>query len=147
MAYTIVKFPYHSISGGIKLMKRINIFALLVFYIFTTGCAALWFGAGAAGGAAGVVWHKGRLEETVPATVPQVHRAAIAAMRELRIMITEQKSDSLTSKIRGELADGKNVWIDAESTGSSTTKISIRVGILGDKDFSMRIRDSIKRHQ
>jgi hypothetical protein len=124
--------------------NRPFIYVLLVFYIFSAGCAALVVGAGA--GAAGVIWYKGKLQETVSYSVPRVHEAAKAGLGDLNINITEDRSDDLTSEVRGVLADGKKVWIDAESTGSSTTKLTIRVGMLGDKAFSLRIRDAIKSH-
>lgn len=126
------------------LKRRTYIYLLLVLYLFNSGCAALLVGAGAGG--AGVVWYKGKIEETIPASVPRVHRAVKAGLRDLKINITEDRSDNLTSEVRGVLADGKKVWIDAESTTPSTTKLTIRVGYLGDKTLSLRIRDAIKRH-
>ncbi len=126
------------------LKRRPYIYVLLVLYLFNSGCVALLVGAGAGG--AGVVWYKGKLQEIIPASVPRVHRAVKAGLRDLKINITEDRSDNLTSEVRGVLADGKKVWIDAESTTSSTTKLTIRVGYLGDKTLSLRIRDAIKRH-
>ncbi len=125
--------------------KGLYLYLLLVLYVFNSGCVALMV-AGAAAGGAGVVWYKGKLEETIPASVPSVHKATKAGLKDLNINITEDKSDSLTSKVSGLLADGKRIWVDAESTGTSTTKITIRVGLFGDKTFSLRIRDAIKRH-
>lgn len=124
--------------------KRLLISVLLMFYLFQAGCAAFLVGAGVAG--AGVVWHKGRLQETVNARVPAVYRAAKAGLRDLNINITEDRYDSLTAEVRGVLADGKKVWVDAKSVDPSSTKLTIRVGVLGDKTFSLRVRDAIKRH-
>jgi hypothetical protein len=126
------------------LRKRLYVHVLVMLYILNSGCAALVVGAGA--GAAGVIWYEGKLEETVATPVPNVHQAVEAGLKDLNITITEDKYDGLTAKVRGVLADGKKVWIDAESVSASTTKITIRVGVLGDKDFSLRIRDAIKRH-
>jgi hypothetical protein len=124
--------------------RRLCIYLILILYLFSSGCAAVVVGAGA--GATAVIWSKGKLEETLPATVPHVHQAIKAGLSDLNIKVTEDKFDDLLAKVRAELADGTKVWIDAESTGSSTTKISIRVGYLGDKEFSLRIRDAIKKH-
>jgi hypothetical protein len=124
--------------------KHFSVYALLVIYILTTGCAAVVVGAAAGG--AGVVWYKGKLQETIPYTVPHVHKAAKAGFDDLGIRITDHRSDSLTSEIKGVLADGKKVWFNAESTGANTTKYTLRVGILGDKTFSLRIRDAMKKH-
>ena len=124
--------------------KRLCIFLILILYLFIAGCAAVVVGAGA--GAAAVTWSQGKLEETLPTTVLHLHEAIKAGLSDLNIKVTEDKFDDLMAKVRAELADGTKVWIDAESAGSSTTKISIRVGYLGDKDFSLRIRDAIKKH-
>ena len=99
-----------------------------------------------AGVGTGVAWYKGKLEETVSASVPQVYRAVKAGLRDLNITVTEDQHDNLTAEVSGVLADGKKVSIDAKSVTTSTTKLSIRVGTFGDKDFSLRIRDAIKKH-
>lgn len=126
------------------LRKRLYVHVLVMLYLLNSGCAAVVVGAGA--GAAGVIWYKGKLEETVAASVPNVHQAVKAGLKDLNITITEDRHDGLTAEVRGELADGKKVSIDAKSVGSSTTKLTIRVGTFGDKDFSLRIRDAIKKH-
>jgi hypothetical protein len=124
---------------------RKSILGLLVAICFlTAGCAA--FVAGAAVGGAGVVWHKGRLQDTLSASVPRVHSAVKASLRSLGIKIEEDKGDSLTAHVKAKLADGKPVWIDLRSEAPATTRLTIRVGTFGDKDFSQRILDSIKRH-
>jgi len=126
------------------LKRRLFIYILGLLFLFNSGCAALIVGAGAGG--AGVVYVKGKLQETISASVPQVHKATIAGLKDLKINITEERSDNLTSEVRGTLADGKKVWVDADSINSSSTKLTIRVGYLGDKTFSLRIRDAIKKH-
>lgn len=126
--------------------KQLCIYPLIVLFFFTTGCAAVLIGAGVAAGGAGVVWYKGKLEQTLSATVPRVHAAVKAGLSDLNISIKEERHDNLISKVRGELADGTKVWIDAASTSASTTTITVRVGYMGDKTFSLRILDSIKKH-
>ncbi len=126
------------------MLKKTYIYTLLVLYLFNSGCVALF--AGAAAGGAGVIWYKGKLEETIRASVPRVHQAVKAGLRDLEISITEDRFDKLSSEVKAVLADGKKVWIDAESTSSSTTKLTIRVGYLGDKMLSLRILNAIKKH-
>lgn len=124
--------------------KQLCIYPLILLFFFTTGCAAILVGAAAGG--AGVVWYKGKLEQTLSATVPQVHAAVKAGLSDLNIRIKEERHDNLISKVRGELADGTKVWIDAASASASTTTITVRVGYMGDKTLSLRILDSIKKH-
>lgn len=127
------------------MMKKQYVAGLLMaLYLFSTGCAALIIGAGA--GTAGMIWYKGKLEETVSAPVAHVHTAILAGLKDMNIAVTEDRSDKLTSEVRAVLADGKKVWIDAEAVTSSITKMTIRVGLLGDKEFSLRIRDAIRRN-
>ena len=108
------------------------------------GRAGLGMMAGA--GAAGIVWHKGKLQEILSFPVPRVHLALRAGLKDMGIDVTEDRHDNLTAEVRAELADGRKVWVDVESTGTTTSKLTIRVGVLGDKDFSLRIRDAIKQH-
>jgi hypothetical protein len=125
------------------LKRHAYIFILIALYLFSTGCAAFLAGAGAGG--AGVIWYRGKLEETLPTSVPRIHKAVQKGLKDMKINITEDRVDKLTLEVRGVLADGKKIWIDAKSITPSSTKLSIRVGLLGDKDFSLRIRDAIKR--
>ncbi len=124
--------------------KRSCIYGLLMLYFFNSGCAALLVGAGA--GTAGAIWYKGKLQETVSASVPRVHQAIKSGLRDLNIKITEDKFDNLTAEVEGVFADDRKVSIDAESINSSTTKLTIRVGVFGDKDLSQSISDAIKKY-
>ena len=126
------------------LKKRLCICVLLMICLFNSGCAALLVGAGA--GTAGAIWYNGKLQETVSAPVPHVHQATRSGLRDLNIKITEDKSDNLTAEVEGVLSDDRKVSISAESINSSTTKLTIRVGVFGDKDFSQRISDAIKKY-
>jgi hypothetical protein len=127
--------------------KHICTCIIIALYLFSSGCAAFIVGAGA--GTAGIIWYKGKMEETVEASVPQVHRAIMAGLKDLNIRITEDRADNLTAKVRAVMADGRKLSIDAESISVSSTKLKIRIGLLGeigDKEFSLRIRDAIKKH-
>ncbi len=126
------------------LKKRSYVCLLLMLYLFNSRCAALVVGAGA--GAAGVIWYKGKLEETVSASVPRMHLAIKSGLRDLNIKITEDKFDNLTAEVKGSLADDRKVSIDAESINSSTIKLTIRGGVFGDKDLSQSISDAIKKY-
>lgn len=126
------------------LKRKSCICVLLMFYLLNFGCAALLVGAGA--GTAGAIWYKGKLQETVSASVPRVHQAIKSGVRDLNIEITEDKFDNLTAEVRGVLADDRKVSIDAESINSSNTKLSIRVGAFGDKELSQSIIDAIKKY-
>lgn len=116
--------------------------ALIVTASVVTGCAAL--AVGAAAGAGTAVYVKGQHKETLDATVPQVHEAAVAALRDSGIAVQEGNVDDFSSDIKGEMADGTNVWIDLERQTASTTQIAVRVGATGDQAESAAIVDRVK---
>ena len=125
--------------------KRLYIYVVLLIYLFSTGCAAALIGAGVGAGVSGVAWYKGELQETVSASVPRIHQAVVEVLKDLNIRISENRFDNLTSKVIAVLANDKEVYINTKSINSSTAKISIRVGVFGDKTHSMRIMDEIKK--
>ena len=122
--------------------RKFFLYALLALYLLTTGC--MYLVAGAAGGA-GYAWYKGTLEETMPVSVSKMHRAAKAGLKDLEITVLQDRSDKLRSEMKAVMADGTKVSVQTESVGKSATKLSIRVGLIGDKNLSLRIRDAIKK--
>ncbi|NKB80604.1 MAG: DUF3568 family protein [Nitrospirales bacterium] len=120
---------------------------LAVFLIAQSfGCAALMVGA--AGGTAGAVFFLGKLTEEINASVPTIHQATLAALKELDLPIEEERGDKITAKITSEFSDGKNIWISLESKTRSTTEIIIRVGHMGegDESRSRMLLTTIKKH-
>lgn len=108
------------------------------------GC--LWLVAGAAGGTAGIVYVNGQLKEEIDATVPALHQAAIAGVKELGLPVNEDKVDKLTAHVHSELSSDTKVWITIESLTDSRSRITIRVGVMGDEAKSRQILDATKRH-
>jgi hypothetical protein len=112
--------------------------------IFSSGCVALVVGA--AGGAAGAVYVMGKLSEELGHDVPVVHEAALAAMKDLELKVSEDRADKLSAHLESEFADRAHVWIDLDSIGDSKTKITVRVGLTGDEVRSRKILEGIKKH-
>jgi len=108
-----------------------------------SGCLALAVGAGA--GAAGVVYVKGELQDEVAQPVPAVHEATVQALKDLNMPVVTDRSDNLTAEIKSRLADGKEVTIELDRETQKTTKIGIRVGMVGDEKQSLEILDHIKK--
>ncbi len=109
-----------------------------------TGCLALL--AGGAAGAGSVVYVKGQLRETMDATVTAVHSASVATLKELGLPAIEDKYDELSAKMKSRFADGQDVWIDIEYITVQSSRLTIRVGIMGDERKSRQILDGIHRH-
>lgn len=131
--------------GGIAPSRRIarGILALALG-ASGSGCAAL--AVGAAGGAAGAVYVLGRLTDEMNHDVPVIHRAAVQAMKDLELKLSEDRADKLSAHLKSEFSDGANVWIDMKSIADQRTKVVIRVGVTGDEVRAKHILDRIKSH-
>ncbi len=127
------------------MLKRITLAVLLIVSSMQlTGCFALFVGAAA--GAGGGIWATGKLQQNLNAPLDRVHNASLTALKKLELPVMTDRKDKLTGKIESAYADGKRVWIDTEYVTKETTKISIRVGTLGDEKRSHEILDMIIRH-
>ncbi|NIO04765.1 MAG: DUF3568 family protein [Proteobacteria bacterium] len=118
---------------------------LLVLSIQLSSCAAVLLGVGATGGVGTAMFVKGKLQEEVNVPLPRLHRATLAALKDLQLPVIEEKSDQLTAKVKSQFADGKNVWIDIRAITEASSKITIRVGF-HDKSRSEKILKTIHRH-
>jgi len=114
-----------------------------VLALMSSGCFAL--AVGAAGGAAGAVYVFGKLTEEVNHEVPVVHEAAVHAMEDLGLKLSEDRADRLSAHLESEFSDGANVWIDMKAIAENRTKLVIRVGVTGDEVRARKIDDAIKR--
>ena len=129
-------------------MKHIKaclvLLSVLIVATGLTGCIALL--AGGAAGAGSAVYIKGQLKEDLSVSVATAHNASIAALKELNLPIIEDSFDKLTAKMKSRFADGNDVWIDIEYAQLDTSKLTIRVGILGDEPKARQILDAIHNH-
>lgn len=116
----------------------------LCFGLFSSGCLAL--AVGAAGGAAGAVYVMGKLKDELDHPVPVVHDAAVAAMNDLGLKLSEDRVDKMSAHMESAFSDGSHVWIDLESVSDSRCRLTIRVGLTGDEVRSRKIYDTIKQH-
>jgi hypothetical protein len=116
----------------------------LLLACLCSGCVAL--AVGAAGGIAGAVYVMGKLQEELNHPIATVHDATLQGLRDLDLPISEDKADKLAAHVESKLADGTHVWVDLDSVADSRTKLTIRVGVVGDESRSRKILDAIKRH-
>jgi hypothetical protein len=129
-------------------VKRVITVADLVFCVclsaLCSGCLAL--AVGAAGGAAGAVYVMGKLQDEINRPLPVAHDAAVAAMKDLELKLSEDRIDKISAHMESSFSDGPHVWIDMESVSDSRCRITIRVGLTGDEVRSRKIYDAIKQH-
>lgn len=76
--------------------------------------------------------------------VPQIHKAAVQAIKNLKFEIKSEKTDELRGEIEAEMSDGTKIKISSRSKDKNITEIRVRVGIIGDRQVSQRIVEEIK---
>ncbi|HAM50705.1 MAG TPA: hypothetical protein DCP92_08455 [Nitrospiraceae bacterium] len=128
-------------------MRHLRILSMLLSVMLLsmhmTGCVALVAG-GAAG--AGVVYIKGQLNENINEPVPRVYDASISALKELGLPLIDYDHDTVSAKIKSKFADGDDIWIEIEAVTAESSKITVRVGVMGDENKSRKILDVIHKH-
>ena len=127
-----------------KMKKLAGVLLLAGYVISTSGCFALLVGAAA--GAGGMVWAKGKLEQEFNQPLDRVHKAGVSALKKLELPVVVDRKDKLTAKLESKFADGTNVWIDMESLTSKNTQVNVRVGALGDQMRSKEIMEMIEKY-
>jgi hypothetical protein len=126
--------------------KQLALLVFLGLFTLITSCGPLLIAGGAGLGAGGAIWYKGKLETTLHATINKTRDAALDALKDFNLPVISERKDNLVVIIDSEISDGTRIWIKLNSLTESTTKVNIRVGILGDDAMSNRILEAIKRN-
>jgi hypothetical protein len=132
------------LSGELKNHPFFALFQVLVLatlLLGTSGCLLL-LGAGA--GVGGTAFYMGKLEDEVNGSVPKVRHATVAGLKKLEMPIIKDQGDKLSGKVESVTADDQKVWISIDSLAPSRSKVSIRVGYLGNEARSRRILQAIR---
>lgn len=131
---------------GQKAMKnrKTKVSALLIFLLCfnLSGC---WFALGGAAGGGAAIYYKGWLRENTARNMHTVHEATLKAMEVKKIHVEEEIRRTDLVRIRGRYQDGINVWINIEYLAANTSRINIRVGMLGDETRSRAIWNEARR--
>lgn len=109
-----------------------------------SGCVAL--AVGAAGGAAGTVYVLGKVEEELNAPVAIVYDAALAACRDLDMVILERQADQHSAQAEAEFTDGTRARVTIEEIAESRSKLAIRVGVVRNEDRARQLWEAVRRH-
>jgi hypothetical protein len=131
-----------SIHASASLSLRHLLVATLLGTTLTglTGCIVA-----AAGAGAGAVAYAGReLEATLPNDYAKVVRATQNAIQRLEFTKVSEQKDALKAVLVSRTGLDKKVEITIANTGNKSTRISIVVGLIGDKELSVAILDKIK---
>jgi len=106
-------------------------------------CAALV--AGGAGAAATYSFVEGKVSVTRNVSVDRAYTAAIKGCTDLGLSIEKQTKNLSEASISGKDGD-RPFWIWISSESSVRSKISVRVGLLGDRQASETIQNRIAAH-
>jgi hypothetical protein len=106
-------------------------------------CAAVV--AGSAGAAATYSYIEGKVSSTRNTSIDHAYTAAITACKDLGLTIEKQSKNLSEASISGKDGD-RPFWIWISSENSVRSKISVRVGLLGDRQASETIQNRIASH-
>ncbi len=122
-------------------MKRLSAAILLV--PFVAGC--LWAVAGGAGAAGAYAWVNGNLSRNYKQPIETAWEGSMHALRVMRLKVVDQKHDGFNGYITVKMVKGDNISVKLKRWTAQETKITIRVGVLGDRDVSMTLHDQIEK--
>lgn len=121
------------------------LFVSLLFLVVTlSGCVPLIIGAAA--GAGGVSYIKGSLERNFDKSVEDVHEACLAGLKDLELFITSDELNLHSATIKFEFESGKKGSIGMQAITELSSKLKIRIGIMGDQTKSQMIMNAIQRN-
>ena len=120
--------------------KRLLNFILISIAMVCQGCVVAAVGLGAAGT---IAYISGDLESVESQNIEVVYSAALQAAQELELRVISKSKDALTAQIIARDAEDKKIEIKMSSNSEHTTKLSIRVGTIGDENKSQRIYQKI----
>lgn len=86
----------------------------------------------------------GALEVDVAKPIDDVNRAVLTAMSDLNLNVTEHAKDSFGAHVVAKEAEGGDIKVNMVANSPAITRISIRVGLLGDEGKSRRILRAIQ---
>lgn len=117
-----------------------------VLVLGVAGLAGCGFLAGAAVAGAGVVYVKGEAHKRYPREVAEVFDAAISTLEDLGVMIGESLEGDELATIKGRTAGGQRLVMRIEREDQGITKVKLRVGLVGDRQYSQLILSRMDRN-
>jgi hypothetical protein len=114
-------------------------FAALVTAL-VSGCVSVSGG----GTAAKYAYLKGSLEATLEAGLDKAYRASGDAVKDLQFAKISENKDALLGIVVARNAADKKIEIQLDKISDTLTKLTIKVGTIGDEDLSVKILEKIK---
>lgn len=105
------------------------------------GCGAVILGGAAAGTT--YVYTEGWVERNYSADVDQVFDACVKAAKNMDMVIEKRTLEVSSGEIKATKGE-KSYWFKMEEESKDVTTLSIREGILGNKEASQKIHEAVK---
>ena len=121
-----------------KRILRIFVFGGVALTIF--GCSPSLVGPDAG------VYSVGKLYAVTGRDMDSVYQAALSALSQLEIEVTEKAKDFFYARIVAKGADNKTITIRIKPGEGEITKFSIKIGTLGEKHRSQVIYEQIRQN-
>jgi len=121
-------------------LRRFMLVALLAG--LAGGCGFL---AGAAVAGAGVVYVRGEAHKRYPREVPKVFDASISTLEDLGVIIGERFEGDELATIKGRTAGGEELTMRIKREDTGVTKVKLRVGLLGNREYSQLVFSRMDR--
>lgn len=115
---------------------------LLIIIPYISSCIVA--AAGAGGGAA--LYIKGKSKTTENASLARAWSASIRACKQTSLHIIKKHKNKSDAEISARNKNDEKVVISLKSVASNKTEISVRVGLPGDEDFSIKLHTRIKKN-
>ncbi|MFO7985760.1 MAG: DUF3568 family protein [Desulfatiglandaceae bacterium] len=127
-------------------MTKAKYLVLSALLFLSSGCGAMILaGAGAAAGIAGYKFYEGTLIVIYEAPFKKTWEASRQALKEMGCTIDRSDHDITSGTIWGEFEDGKPVNLKFNYESSEKTKVTIRVGVFGEKEASHIVKEKIRK--
>lgn len=124
-----------------KMFKKLLIAVFTLMFLY--GCVAAWLGIGAGVGIGIYRFIEGRLSRDYPLAYSRAWTATNKALENLQISISNSMDEGNSGQIEAVRRDGQKVVINLDDKGQGVTNISVRVGLVGDRDFAEQIHNEI----
>jgi hypothetical protein len=133
-------------------LKRAGWLMLAGVAVSNAGCLLAAAGV-AAGGAATYLYLDAPVDRVYPADLADVRNATVSALQDLSMpVVSEEQNNGAKDIVFSRASDAEKVKIKITSEPSrvpgeqSVTRVSVRVSVFGDKEFSDRVLNQISAH-
>ncbi len=92
------------------------------------------------------LYYQGKLEQTLEAPLADVHEACVRALQDIMLPAIEDRADRISAHLKSAYPDGEPVWIDLTALGKRHTRVTVRVGLAGERQRAAYVLSRIKEY-